>query len=683
MLVGFVLFTALCGLYGRDLPGRLSQEGWFDESSQSVRGSIIADNTFGRDTDSDVIALYTAPPGHTVDDPAIREAAITTFDRLRREQADHILKIDSYWDSPFASSFADVSKRHAFASIGLRGAGTQTLADYQAIQDKLNIPGMTVQLAGLQPIVNALNQGMQRDIRRAEIIALPLVAVLLFFVFGGVVAALLPVVIGGLTILGSQGIVRFLTTLIDVNAFASAVITLISLGLAVDYGLFAVTRFREELASGRTPEEAVARTVATAGRTIVFSALIIVVSLGALLIYPYGVLRSVPYGAISSVALAALLSVTVLPALLGILGTRVDAFAWRRRIATKTVAQIDAGLFSRTARWAMRHPVLLATPIIVVLLLLIIPFRNIEFGGLSANYLAPGNPAREAQHSFDRLFPQYRTEPLRLVVVGASNDQLGTIRTEASAVPGLTGPFDPASETKNGVNVLEAGLQNPDYADAVISALRSIPEPPGVQIMVAGVPALERDSIHGLIDRLPLLLAILVATTTLLIFAAFGSLVLAAKAIVMSGLSLAATLGVLTWMFVEGHGGGLLNYTPGPLMFAALVLIVVVVFGLSTDYEIFLLSRMVEAHDGGADTPESIRYGIAHTGGVITAAASILIVVCGAFGFSDLVLMKYIAFGMIGALVLDATVIRLLLVPAIMRLLGEACWWPGKRRFRR
>ncbi|MFI9503838.1 MMPL family transporter [Nocardia sp. NPDC052566] len=676
ILGAFVLAVLASGWYGRDLAGRYTQEGWFDESSESVAASKLADATFGRDTDSDIIVLYTAPEGATVDDPPVRAAVTGALHQLLAEHPDRILKVDSYWDSPFAGNAADASKRHAFASVGLKGGGgTATVENYLAVKNAFGAGkpgggpgGTTVQLAGLQPIVEGINTGMQQDIHRAELIALPIVAVLLYFVFGGVVGALLPVIIGGMTVLGTQGMMRMLTGFIEVNVFASAVVTLVSLGLAIDYGLFTVTRFREELASGRSVEEATARTVATAGRTVLFSAGIIAISLGALFIYPNGVLRSVPYGGISAVLLAALLSVTALPAALSIVGRRIDFLGWKRFSRTKTEAQIDMGFFSRLAQWAMRRPWAVVVPIVLALLALSIPFRHIEFGGISERYLARENPARVAQEDFDRLFPSFRTEPLKLVVVGADPQQLSDIRFLANQIPGLTGRFEPAAPTKDGLNVLAAGLADKRDADSVIGALRAIPEPPGVDIMVAGVPALERDSINGLLDGLPLLAAILACTALALMYAAFRSIVLALKAVLMSALSLASTLGILTWIFVEGHGAELFHFTPGPLMFAVLALIVTVVFGLSTDYEVFLLSRVSEARADGADPPEAIRYGIAHTGGVITSAAAILIVVTGAFGFSDLVLMKYIAYGMIAALLIDATVIRLLLTPAVLKL---------------
>ena len=682
IIVVSLVLVAISGLYGLDLAKKLSQEGWFDETSESVAGSKLADSTFGRETDGDVIALYTAPAGTTVDDPVIRDRARALFANLLVEEKDRILKIDSYWDSTL-TSFMGNGPNQAFASIGLRSEGSQTLEDYNGIEGKLAIEGLDLQLAGVQPVVDALNDGMQRDIRRAEVIAMPLVAILLYFVFGGVIAAFLPVLIGGMTIVASQGLMRLETFFVDVNAFASAVVTLVSLGLAIDYGLFIVTRFREEMARGRSVEEAVTISVASAGRTVVFSASIIIVCLGGLLIYPHGVLKSVPYGAIVSVILAAGLSISVLPALLAIVGKNIDKWGWKRFSRSKTPEQIDAGFWSRLAVWAMRRPVLVAVPIILILLALIVPFSDMKFAGLSERYLSPTDPARVAQEEFDDLFPKIRTEPLRLVIVGADNQQLSDIAYQANGVPGLTGAFEQDEEATNGINVLRAGLVDKTNADSVVTQLRQIAIPDGVTMYVAGIPALEYDSIQGLIKRLPLLVTILVVASILLMYAAFGSLVLAVKAIVVSALSLGATLGMLTWIFVDGHGADLLGFTPGPIMFAVLVVIVTVIFGLSTDYEVFLMSRMVEAHDKGADTPESIRFGIARTGGVITAAASILIVVTGAFALSDLVLMKCLAVGMIAALVLDATLIRMLLVPSVMKLLGEWCWWSPIRSHRR
>ena len=679
MVVGMLAL----GGYGIGLEDRLSQSGFDDPGSESTAAALLKDGTYGRDHSADVLAIYTAPPGKTVDDPEFNKKVTDALIALPQQHPEQILAINGgYFRVPGASLVsgvaADQSREHAFESIAIRGDNdTEVSKNFRDVEDAFAIPGVDVKLAGLQPVTGGINATMQEDLRRMEILAIPLVGLLLFFVFGGLVAAALPLVIGGLTVLAANGIVKLLTEFTEVNAFVSSVVSLVGLGLAIDYGLFITSRFREELAAGRSVDEAVIRTVATSGRTIVFSALIIATSLAALLIFPIRVLRSVAYGGISSVLLAALLSVTVLPAVLRIIGHRVDALSWRRFARTRTAAQIDAGWFSRLAVASMRRPWLVAVPIVLLLLALVAPARSATFGGLSERYLAPDNPARVAQQDFDAIFPAFRAEPLRLVVIGASNDQLAAIRAKASAAPGLTGPFEPATPTEDGTTVLQAGLVDKSNADLTIAVLRGLEPPAGVRTLVTGIPALERDAINGMIDGLPVLALLLVLTTTLIMLVAFGSLLLAVKAIVLSLLSLGATLGILTWIFVDGHGAAQLNVTPGPLMFAALLLIVVVVSGLSTDYEVFLMSRMVEARADGASTPEAIRSGVAHTGGVITAAASILVVVTGAFGFSDLAMMKYIAYGMIAALIIDATVIRMLLVPVTMRLMGDRTW--GRR----
>src|SRR6185312_10389604 len=328
-----------------------------------------------------------------------------------------------------------------------------------------------------------------------------------------------------------------------------------------------------------------------------------------------------------------------------------------------------------------KRPILFAAPILIIMILLIIPLGQLSLGGISEKYLPPTNSVRQAQEDFDRTFPGYRTETLTLVIQGASPAQVDEIRAEASHISGFTGswedrkPTDEADKSITNVTVLENGLQNRNDAASKISELRSIQTPKGVTVWVGGTPALEQDSIHSLFAKLPLMIVILITTTTLLMFLAFGSLVLPIKAAVMSALTLGSTLGILTWIFVDGHFSSLLNFTATPLTAPVIGLIIAVIYGLSTDYEVFLVSRMVEARERGMSTTEAIRIGTATTGRIITAAALILVVVAGAFVFSDLVMMKYLAFGLIAALLLDATVVRMFLVPSIMKLLGDDCWW--------
>ncbi|MBD0322190.1 MAG: MMPL family transporter, partial [Aldersonia sp.] len=681
-----VMVVGLLGLgaYGLGLEQHLSQSGWDDPGSESAKAAQLADATYGRDHTADVIALYTAPDGKTVDDPQFSAAIVDNLNSLPRDHPDQITGVNfSYWKTDTGqqvASLADKTRQHAFASIAIKGDNdTELTENFREVRDAFLIDGVDVQLAGLQPVAGTLNDTMAEDVRRMEILAIPAVGVLLFFIFGGIVAAALPLIVGGLTVVGAWGIVRFLTNFTEVNSFVSPVVSLIGLGLAIDYGLFIVSRFREELAEGYSTSDAVRRSVMTAGRTVVFSATMIVASIGGLLIFPQGFLKSVAYGAIATVTLAAVTAVTILPAILGILGRRVDAlgFKWLRK--TRTNEEIENGFWGRLTRWVMRHPLRVAIPIVVGLLLLVIPVKDITFGGINEKYLPPDNATRLAQEEFDRLFPLRGTEPIKLVVTTENSRSVGNIRTEANEAPGLAADFQlPTTQTKNNVWVLTGTLEDRNDSQPTIDYLRSMNIPDDAELLVGGTPAIERDSIAALLDRMPLMILLVLFTTTLLMFLTFGSLVLPIKAALMSALGLGTTLGILTWIFVDGNGAGLLNFTPGPIMSPVLVLIIAIIYGLSTDYEVFLLSRMVEARAQGASTTEAIRVGTAYTGRIITAAALILIVVTGAFGFSQLVMMQYIAYGMIAALIIDATLIRMFLVPSIMKMLGDdSCWAPA------
>ncbi|MGW6694257.1 MMPL family transporter [Rhodococcus sp. NPDC054953] len=664
------------GAYGLGLEKNLSQSGWDDPGSESVAAAKLADGTFGRDTTADVVLLYTAPEGKTVDDPTFAAKITKNLEEAVANHPDQILKLNgSYWSTKLAQ-LADPTKEHAIASVAIAGANdTEVAANFREIRDIFYIDGIDVQLSGLQPVTGTLNDTMANDVKRMEILAIPAVGVLLFFIFGGIVAAALPLIVGGLTIIAANGVVKLFTQFTEVNSFVSPVVSLIGLGLAIDYGLFMVSRFREEIAEGYSTGDAVRRTVMTAGRTVVFSATMIIASFSGLLLFPQGFLKSVAYGAIAAVALAALISVTVLPAILGILGRRVDALGLKFMRKTKTTEEIENSYWGRITQWVMRNPLKVAIPIVIGLLLLTIPISGIKFGGINETYLPPDNPTRLAQEQFDELFPNNRTEPVKLVIEGAQGAQLTQIVKEASEAPGLVEKFTINNPTKDGVTVFKAGLVDRNDAEGTIDHLRSMDVPDGVTVLVGGTPAIEHDSIAALLDNLPLMVTAVVLLTTLLMFLAFGSLVLPIKAVLMTALGLGATLGILTWIFIDGHGAGLMNFTPGPIMSPVLVLIMAIIYGLSTDYEVFLLSRMVEARAQGASTTESVRVGTAHTGRIITAAALILIVVTGAFAFSELVMMKYIAYGMIAALIIDATLIRMGLVPAVMKLLGDDCWW--------
>ena len=717
-LVVVAVIILLYLTFGMRLSDRMSQEGWDDPNSDSTTAAAIEARTFGRDNNGDVILLFTAKTG-TIDESPQFVAIQEYLTNLLANHPDQIDHITSYFDKR-VDRLISQDKRTAFAAIALKGDGDQTLKDFRAIETQLAgasrmFPGVSTQIAGATAVADALDEGMSRDIRRAEFYALPAVALLLLVVFGSLVSACMPLIVGGLSIVGSLGVLSILAGFTQVNVFAHSVVTLLGLGLAIDYGLFMVSRFREELnrGGGQDVRTAVRRATGTAGKTVVFSAAMVAVALSGLLVFPQAFLKSVAYGAISAVGLAAVLSVTMLPALFSLLGHNIDKFMVRQprwtgvtgvvaralgrnrqsgpakrrghsrshaaaaapAAASKGSKKLSETWWYRLPNWSMQHAVWVTCAIVGGLLLLALPIGGVEFGGINETYLPPTNQVRTAQSTFDREFPEFRTEPIKLVVTNADNDQLVQVYQQAAQVEGLTGRFTPTSATKDGITVLSAGIVDRAHNQSVVDQLRAIEPPPGVKVYIGGTPALEIESIEALFDKLPLMSFYIVLATFVLMALVFGSLVLPAKAVIMTLLSMGATIGLLTWMFVDGVGANLFGFTPGPLMSPVLVLIMAIIYGLSTDYEVFLVSRMVEAREHRAATDVAIKFGTAHTGGIISAAAIIMIVVCGAFGFSDIVMMKYIAFGMIFALLFDATIIRMMLVPAVMHLLKDDNWW--------
>ncbi|GAB3212154.1 MMPL family transporter [Nocardia tengchongensis] len=688
-VLGVVVAALLSlGAFGFGLEDHLSSSGWDDPTSESTAAAQLKDQVYNRDHNSDVVLLYTAPDGKTIDDPAWQQKVIDSLNNLPKQHPEITQVNASPWKTETGQQLAQAAspdRKHAFATVAIKGDNdTEIMRNYRNVKNAFTVPDVTVEVGGMQPIAGTLNDTMAQDQQRMEIIAIPVVAILLFFIFGGVVAAALPLIIGGLTVIGANGIVMGITKFTEVNSFVSPVVSMIGLGLAIDYGLFIVSRFREEVADGYDTKSAVRRSVQTAGRTVIFSATMIIAASAGMLLFPQGFLKSVAYGTIATVALAAVSALTVLPALLSILGPRVDALGLKRFRKEKTTEQIENGFWGKMTAWVMKHPLKVAIPITIGLLLLIIPVKNLQFGGISETYLPPDNSTRLAQQHFDEVFPMRKSDPLQLVIITDESRNVGPIISSANEItPGLlsNGKFQiPSQKPPNGSNVWvsEGRLEKGADKTAAIDALRSMEVPDGAEVMITGQPAIEQDSISALLDRMPLMIALVVLVTTILMFLTFGSLVLPIKAALMSALGLGSTLGILTWIFIDGHGAGLLNFTPQPIMSPVLVLIISVVYGLSIDYEVFLLSRMVEARTQGASTTEAVRAGTAQTGRIITAAALILLVVTGAFAFSDLVMMQYIAYGMVSALFIDATVLRMLLVPATMKLLGDDCWWAPK-----
>ncbi|USX50120.1 MMPL family transporter [Lentzea sp. HUAS12] len=659
VLIATVLLAVLGGVWGIGVFDKLSQGGYEAPSSEAARADKVAEEAFGRQN-GDVIVIYRGDFGNPLE---LKKIA----DHISGFPKDDVLKAVG----PVPSD----DKRQALVAITLTsGDSNEQIKQFQDVEPQLAIDGFSQQVGGLVPTQKAINDMSQEDLTRAEIFSLPLVLLLLVVIFGGLVAASLPVVVGGLAIMGALGVLHAVALFAEVNSFAVNVASLLGLGMAIDYGLFMVGRFREELAQGRTTEQAVGRTVASAGRTVVFSATLLVIALAGLLLFPHGFLKSLAYGGVASVAIAALVSITLLPALLGVLGKRVDKLAmpWRKKEPSERGWRKLSGA-------VMKRPVLIAVPIIGVLIALGSPFLGVQFGQVTEKVLPEGNAVRVATENINQNFSALSNTGFKVVVQGGEQVAVQEFLGKVGNVPGV-GEVQPTGSDK-GVTAASAGLENDALSEESKQALkdvRALEPPAGAEVLIGGNTAVVSDSLDAIADGLPLMITLLVGATLVLMFLAFGSVVLPIKAVVMSALSLSATFGVLVWVFQDGHGADWLGVTPGPLESGIVVLMAAIVFGLSTDYEVFLLSRMVEARGQGATTEEAVTTGLAKTGRVITSAALLLIVVTGAFAFSQVAMMRFVGVGMILALALDATVVRMLLVPAVLKLLGNAAWWsPG------
>ena len=676
VLVIAVLFAVAAGVWGTGVFGKLTSGNSFTPpASQSNAESSLAASTFGRD-DADVVVLYRSA-AMTVNDPAYRHAVTAALAGL---PAAEVVKTTTYWSSG-QPSLVSADRHSTYAVLQLAGADDAARQQtYKAIKDDFPAAlsaGITSQVGGSVPTEVAINNEVTANIARAEGISLPVLLILLVVIFGGLVAASLPVAIGGLAILGSFTVLRLLTLFTTVSIYSVNITTILGLGLGIDYGLFIVTRFREELGRQPTVDQAVARTVATAGRTVLVSGVTVALALTSLILFPEVFLRSMGYGGVATVAIDVIAALTVLPALLAVLGYRVNALRVRKGAGRAPTSETAGGWY-RLAHSVMRRPVAYAAVIIVVLLALGAPFLKISWGGDDARALPAAATSRQVYEKLTSEFPANSTAPIEAVVTNVpSQDELAAYIHKIDAIGGVTG----TQITGRGGSAvrLDVGYQpqaNSPAARQIVTQIRAITPPPHATVLVGGATAELVDELSSLGATLPWMALLTALATFILLFLAFGSVVLPVKAIVMNVLSLSATFGVIVWVFQWGHLSGPLGFTPtGTIDPTMPILLLAIVFGLSMDYEVFLLSRIRERYDQTGDNTAAVAGGLQRTGGVITSLAFLLVIVVGLFSASGITFIKLLGVGMIVALVVDATVVRVLLVPATMRLLGRANWW--------
>jgi trehalose monomycolate/heme transporter len=679
VLVTAALGVIFAAVWGTGVFGALQSSGGFDApGSQSQQTASLATRAFGRDA-ADVVVLYSSP-AMTVRDPGYRAAVTRTLAALPR---DRVESAASYW-STGSAQFVSTGGHETYAVLRLAGADDAArIKSYDAIKNALGAPGLTERAGGQIPAEQAINKQVTADIGRAEMISMPILLILLLVILGGLAAASLPLAIGGIGILGSFTALRLLTLGTDVSIYSINITTILGLGLGIDYGLFLVARFREELRRQPTVDAALARTVATAGRTVAVSGITVAVALASLMLFPEMFLRSMGYGGVATVLVDLLAALTVMPALLAVLGHRVNALRIRRSSALPHGTQ-DSGAWYRIARSVMRRPVAYVVVIVVALLAVGSPFLHITWGGVDARALPASAAPRVVQEALSRDFPANSTTPIEAILAfgtpvaaPAPRAALASYAGRLAHLPGVTS----AQVTGVQGDIARVDLRYvPDPMSAAARALatevRAVPAPAGARVLVGGTTAQLVDELNSLGRTLPWMALVVCLATFVLLFLAFGSVVLPVKAIVMNVASLSATFGVIVWIFQEGHLSGLLRFTStGTIDPTMPILMLAIIFGLSTDYEVFLLSRIREGYDLTGDNTASVAGGLQRTGGIITSLALLLVMVVGAFSASGITFIKLMGVGMIVALVIDATVVRVLLVPATMRLLGRANWW--------
>jgi RND superfamily putative drug exporter len=704
LITGIVVVIA-AGAFGLGVFGQLSQGGFDDPASESARELALEQATFGGH-EADVIAIYSSPTLH-VDDPAFKSAVEGTIAALPH---DAVQASVTYYATK-APSLVSTDDQATRVILTLSGTSQDTKStNWDAVKDHLDAPGLTTNLAGQWAVYGDVSPQVSKDIARAESITLPIVFLLSLVIFGSLISALMPTLVGAIAVMGAFAVVRVMTGFTAVSIFSINVITLLGMGLAIDYALFVVSRFREELAL--QPDEtrpsvntAIMRTMATAGRTVLFSGLIVAAALASLLLFPQNFLRSMGYGGMAAVLVAMTAALTVLPALLAILGRRIEfgRMPWRRGQrahdqAARRPEAIDGsadeavhGGWARLAHVVMRRPVAFLTAITVFLLILAIPFLQVRWGSVDERVLPAGSPSRvAAEVQAQRFGGEFSSA--NIVVRGADQGALAAYEKSIGAIDGMRSVQTIEAKSVEGqpmalVQATWTGNTQTPESQAVVTQIRAISPGEGSEALVGGATAQTVDLVDSIGAHLPWMALTVAAVMLILLFIAFGSVVLPFKAIAMNILSIGASFGVVTWIFQEGHLSGPLGFTsPGYLDVTQPILMLAILFGLSMDYEVFLLSRVREEWDRSHDNVRAVATGIQRSGRIITSAALLLAVVIGGFATSGIVFLKMIGVGMLVAVLLDATVVRAMLVPATMRLLGRANWYapaPLKRWWER
>ena len=676
VLAFFVAGIILAGFFGFQAFSRFDSGGYTDPNSDSAQAQEILLEEFDVKQPSLVFAV--GSKDKSIDDLSVAKSATELEKELKKEAA--VEEVFSYWSAgqaPFLKS-EDGKSGLIFVYFATTDF-TESDKLGGEFQEKYDgtYKDLEVYISGQAVFANAINGRIQDDLKIAEAIAIPLTFLLLLIIFGAMVASAMPLVIGITSIIGTFFVMYLLTYVTDVSVFVLNLTTGLGLGLGIDYALLMVNRFREELARGVRKDKAIVNTMRTAGKTVFYSGLTVVVTLLSLTFFPLNFLKSMGYAGASVVALAVLGALIPLPAIMSLLGKNIN----KGRIRKNAFANIEKGRWSKFARFVMKKPVTILVLTSAVLLVFISQITNVKFGQVDTDVLPKSDRAYISSEFIAQEFPGEEGSPIEFVFPNGSN-KLPEIKQYLNLVgqtkeitrvgePQVSGDFVKAE-------VIQSIKPRTPEGEKLIQTLRDLPAP--VEVLIGGQAADYADTQAAIKDNLILVIAWIMITIFVLLFAFTGSILLPIKAVLLNFVSLAATIGALTWVFIDGNLKSLLGdfNVNGTIDTNMLVLVSVVAFGLSMDYEVFLLSRIKEEHDAGKSNVDAVALGLQKSARIITAAALILAIVFAAFLTSGVTSIKLLGFGVAFAILIDATLIRALLVPALMRLFGEYNWWAPK-----
>jgi RND superfamily putative drug exporter len=658
-------------------------------NSESARAAELLSQRFQIEPPGFVLVLG-AKHGD-VDDAAVTASARAIRDRLADRQG--VISVTSYWDDgarPLRSS--DGRRGLILASLSGDESARTTRAGELADEFRSRSDPVTIDATGTDVVDDEIAAGTERDLLRAELVAFPVLLLLLAAFFRRFVVALIPIVAGILSVVGGIAIIGLVAAFTSVTVFATNLIVGLGLGLSIDYALLLISRYREELAGGSERNAALARSIRVAGRTVAFSAATVAIALTALLLFPIPFLRSMAYGGIAATVVSAVVAILVVPALLGALGHRVNP--------ARTTSHADShGLWYRVATAVMRRPVLVAGSVVAVLAVAVTPLLGLNLGVNDDRNLPESSPARRGAEILRSGFDGRESSPLQVVSANATDrshrgQDVAAYAARLSRVDGVTRVDAPDGSYVGGrrsasprpslppqvrgdavyLSVIPGVEPISDAGQRLVRDLRAVDAPFNVD--VGGTAARRVDSDEALTERVPMAFGFIAVVTFVALFLMFGSLVVPTKALVLNTLSLSATFGAVVWIFQDGNLSGVLDFTPtGSIPSAIPVLVFCVAFGLSMDYEVFLLSRIKEEYDRTGDSIGSVATGLDYTGRIVTFAALLVAVVFAGFLTSSITTIKLLGFGLMTAVLLDAYIIRGALVPAFMRLAGRANWW--------